>query len=62
MHLFTGTHSDYHRPSDDLNLQFDWTAAAKFARVNFLLARELANAAEPPRWYVRTLTFPLASM
>ena len=30
---------------------FNWGAAAKFARINYLVARELADAPEPPRWY-----------
>ena len=41
----------YHRVSDDMKLPFDWDAAAKFARINYLVARDLADAAEPPRWY-----------
>jgi hypothetical protein len=46
---FLSTH--YHRPSDDLKLPIDWAAAAKFARINYLIAREIADAAEAPRWY-----------
>jgi hypothetical protein len=45
---FLGTH--YHRPSDDLNLPVDYAAGAKFAYVNYLIAREIANAADRPRW------------
>jgi Zn-dependent M28 family amino/carboxypeptidase len=41
----------YHRVSDDMKLPFNWGAAAKFALVNYLIARELADDAEPPRWY-----------
>jgi Zn-dependent M28 family amino/carboxypeptidase len=41
----------YHRVSDEVTLPFNWNAAAKFARVNYLIASELANAPEPPRWY-----------
>jgi hypothetical protein len=41
----------YHRVSDDMKLPFDWAAAAKFARINYLVARELADGADPPRWY-----------
>lgn len=41
----------YHRPSDDMKLPFDWTAAAKFARINYLIARDLADGATEPRWY-----------
>ena len=41
----------YHRVSDDMKLPFNWAAAARFARINFLVARELADGAEAPRWY-----------
>ncbi|MCP3729668.1 M20/M25/M40 family metallo-hydrolase [Sphingomonas sp. MG17] len=41
----------YHKPSDDLSQDFDWKAGAKFARINYLIAREIADAAEAPRWY-----------
>ena len=41
----------YHKPSDDIRLPFNWGAAARFARINYLIARELADAPEPPRWY-----------
>jgi hypothetical protein len=34
-----------------MKLPFDWPAAAKFAKLNYLIARELADGAEPPRWY-----------
>jgi hypothetical protein len=43
--------TDYHRPSDDLKLPFDWNAGAKFARINYLIANEIANAPQAPRWY-----------
>jgi hypothetical protein len=41
----------YHRVSDDMRLPFDWNAGAKFARINYLIARELADAPQAPRWY-----------
>lgn len=41
----------YHRPSDDLNLPFDWVAGAKFAEVNYYIVRAIADQAEAPRWY-----------
>lgn len=41
----------YHQVSDDLRLPVRWDAAAKFARVNYLVARELADGEEAPRWY-----------
>jgi hypothetical protein len=36
----------YHRVSDDLALPFNWNAAAKFSRINMLIATEIANAPE----------------
>ena len=41
----------YHRVSDDMKLPFNWGAAAKFALVNYLIARKLADDKQPPRWY-----------
>ena len=41
----------YHKPSDDLNLPIDYVAGAKFARLNWLIANEIANADARPRWY-----------
>ena len=46
---FLSTH--YHSPSDDLKLPIDWNAAAKFARINYEIAREIADAPEAPLWY-----------
>ena len=46
---FLSTH--YHKPSDDLSLPIDWNAGAKFARINYLIAREIADSPERPRWY-----------
>jgi Zn-dependent M28 family amino/carboxypeptidase len=46
---FLKTH--YHQPSDDLTRPFNWDAAAKFARINTLIAAEIANADTAPRWY-----------
>jgi hypothetical protein len=34
-----------------VNLPFDWNAGAKFARINYLIAKEIADAPEAPRWY-----------
>lgn len=41
----------YHEPTDDLAQSIDWVVGAKFTRVNWMIAREIANAAERPRWY-----------
>jgi hypothetical protein len=46
---FLATH--YHSPADDLSLPFDWNAGARFAELNYLIAREIADAPEAPRWY-----------
>jgi len=43
--------NNYHQPSDQIDLPFDWTAGAKFARLNYWIAREAADAPEGPRWY-----------
>ncbi|URW75358.1 M28 family metallopeptidase [Sphingomonas donggukensis] len=42
----------YHTPADQPSLPFDWVSAAKFATVNYEVARDLADAPERPRWYV----------
>lgn len=43
--------TDYHQPSDQTSLPFNWEAAAKFARVNYAIAREIADEPQAPRWY-----------
>ena len=40
----------YHKPSDDLNLPIDYNAGARFARVNYLIARGIADADAKPTW------------
>jgi len=40
----------YHRPNDDLSQAIDYAAGAKFAAVNYAIAKELADVAERPRW------------
>ncbi|NIJ22126.1 hypothetical protein FHS95_003837 [Sphingomonas naasensis] len=42
--------SHYHKPSDDIALPIDWTAAAKFARVNYAAARAVADGDARPSW------------
>lgn len=34
-----------------MSLPFNWDAAAKFARVNYAIAREIADEPQAPRWY-----------
>jgi len=46
---YLATH--YHRPSDQMDLPFNWDAAAKFAKLNDLIAREIANQPAKPLWY-----------
>jgi Zn-dependent M28 family amino/carboxypeptidase len=41
----------YHSPADQIDLPFNWESAAKFARVNYAIARDLADAPARPRWY-----------
>ena len=41
----------YHSPRDDLTLPWNWAAGAKFAQLNYLIAREIADEAEAPLWY-----------
>ncbi|WP_129792805.1 M28 family metallopeptidase [Sphingosinicella sp. CPCC 101087] len=41
----------YHSPRDDLALPFDWDAGARFAQLNYLIAREIADEPEAPLWY-----------
>ena len=43
--------TDYHQPSDDMKLPINWKAGARYAQVNYLIAREIADAATRPRWY-----------
>jgi Zn-dependent M28 family amino/carboxypeptidase len=41
----------YHQPSDDLSQPISWTAAARFAELNFRLLRALANDPARVQWY-----------
>jgi Zn-dependent M28 family amino/carboxypeptidase len=41
----------YHMPSDDMAVGIDWAAGAKFARLNYLIAAQLADEPAAPRWY-----------
>jgi Zn-dependent M28 family amino/carboxypeptidase len=45
---FLATH--YHKPSDDLSQPINYQAAARFALVNYEIARELADAPARPTW------------
>jgi hypothetical protein len=41
----------YHSPADDMSQAIDWQAGAKFARLNYLIAREIADGDAAPMWY-----------
>jgi Zn-dependent M28 family amino/carboxypeptidase len=43
--------NNYHKPNDDLSQPIDWTAAARFAELNYRIARALADAPQRPMWY-----------
>ena len=43
--------TDYHKVSDQVTLPFNWEAGAKFARLNYLIAREIADGKTAPMWY-----------
>lgn len=40
----------YHRPGDDMSLPIHWDAAMRFVQLNVDIGREIANAAERPKW------------
>lgn len=40
----------YHQPSDDLSLPIDYAVGARFARLNYEIAREIADAEMRPAW------------
>jgi len=41
----------YHRVGDDLSQPFRWESGAKFAELNYRIARRLADSDQPPLWY-----------
>ena len=43
--------TNYHQPSDDISQPILWASGAKFARLNYLISRELANSDQAPQWY-----------
>jgi hypothetical protein len=47
--FFSGTHEDYHRPSDEVE-KIDADKAARIARLAYYLTREIATRREPPQW------------
>jgi len=49
LHLFTGSHADYHRPSDTAD-KINYDGMVRIARLVADVVRELATAAEPPAY------------
>ncbi|MEY2882705.1 MAG: hypothetical protein RL490_429 [Pseudomonadota bacterium] len=43
--------TDYHQPSDDMKQPIHWNAGARYAEVNYLITREIADAPARPLWY-----------
>lgn len=41
---------NYHRPSDEATLHFDWPSALRFTRANLAIGREVANQPNRPVW------------
>ena len=42
--------NNYHSPSDDIMQEIDYEQGARFSELNYRIAREIANAAERPKW------------
>jgi hypothetical protein len=40
----------YHSPQDDLTQKIDWNAGARYAMLNYRIARSMADAARRPMW------------
>ena len=47
--FFSGTHPDYHRPSDEVE-RIDTDKAMRISRMVFYLVNEIANDPQRPRW------------
>jgi hypothetical protein len=47
--------NEYHSPRDDLTQAFHWQAGARFAQLNYLIAREIADAPSAPLWYADSI-------
>ena len=43
----------YHQPSDDMSQKIQWSAGAKFAKLNYLISRDLADGDQPAQWYAK---------
>ncbi len=42
--------TNYHKPSDQIDLPWHWDSAAKFVRINYGVARILADSDQRPSW------------
>ena len=51
--FFSGTHEDYHRPSDEVD-RIDAEKTARIGRLLFWLGLEVADGPAPPRWNPRS--------
>lgn len=40
----------YHKPGDDMTQEINWEAGAKFARLNYLITREMSDGDQRPLW------------
>ena len=40
----------YHQQSDDMSSPFDWSAGREFVKINYFIAKRLADAPDRPRW------------
>jgi Zn-dependent M28 family amino/carboxypeptidase len=47
--FFSGTHEDYHRPSDE-PAKIDAEKESRIVKLMFYLGLDVANAAERPKW------------
>ncbi len=47
--FFSGTHEDYHRPSDEPS-RIEYEKTARVTRLLYYLGLEVANAADRPQW------------
>jgi Zn-dependent M28 family amino/carboxypeptidase len=43
--------TDYHRVSDDMSQPILWAEGARYAELNYRIARALADADQRPLWY-----------
>lgn len=43
--------TNYHQPSDDMDLPILWAQGARFAELNWRIMESIANAKDAPRWY-----------